>query len=217
MALAGYRKETISQVAQKLVRKLLFGKKGPEEPDPDEEEKTKIAVINYNHGIGHRLLKAAKLFNIKVVFKFPHKLGTLPSSVNGEVRSCQKAQSTHTQFRTCKREVVYSIPLSCGRSYVGQTQKCINERLTEHKRSKGSLKTEYMNMQNHIEDCGCRPDFPNTGILGVSGRSRLARELSEAFWIMHMGEMNVSIASIKITDVEYRLMKSAFVSKKSTD
>ena len=94
----------------------MFGK-----PEIDDEEKVKqkTAVINYDHGIGHRMLKVAEMFDVKVMFKFPHKLGRLPSSINRERSPCQEAKSTHTKYRECKKEVVYKIPMSCGKVYVG--------------------------------------------------------------------------------------------------
>ena len=210
---AGYQSYTINQVTQKLIRKLIFGKDKSNEEEA-EGEKKRIAVINYDHGISHRMMKVGQMFDIKVVFAFPHKLSTLPSSINRMKEPCKTAKSTHTQFRACKKEVVYKIPLSCGAAYIGQTKKCINERLTEHMRSKKQEKEEYKNLCNHTNSCGCKPDFTKTTLLGDSGRSRLAREILEAFWIKHEHLTTVSEPSIKLMEEEYLMLESAGYQKR---
>src|SRR6266436_743405 len=166
-------------------------------------------VIDFYHGIGHRLLKASEIFDIKVIFRFPHKLSSLPISINGKEKQCQKAMSTHMQFRSCKKEVVYKIPLSCGAAYIGQTGKCVNARLTEHSREKENKNEAYKNLLNHTITCRCEPDFEKTQLIGTSGRSKIARELLEAYLIKNEIDTTISEASVKIIQEEFEILQSA--------
>ena len=97
--------------------------------------------------------------------------------------------------------------MSCGKVYIGQTGKCINERLTEHLKIKQQGKEEYKNMANHTISCGCIPEPEKTTLLGDSGRSRLGREIAEAFWIDQEKEHVISEPSIKLLKEEVQLLK----------
>jgi len=119
------------------------------------------------------------------------------------------AKSTHTVFGPCKKAVVYKVPLTCGSCYIGQTNKCINERLTEHNRSKKEGVEEYKNLINHTKICGCKPDFEKTLIMQESGSSKLSREILEAFWIEEKGQLAVSSPSVKLIPREFQVLKEA--------
>jgi len=174
----------------------------------EEEPRKKTIVIEYSHGIGHRLKKVGALFDLNVVFSFPHKLRNLPASINAKQEPCKKAVSTHTEFVTCKKKVVYNLPLTCNKSYIGQTGRCVNERIIEHIRGlKRTTKGDYKTLNAHIDICGCKPLPESTSIMGCSGRNQLARELQEAFWIRQKEDTAVSEPSIILTDKEFHLLQ----------
>uniref|UniRef100_A0A224Z9Z8 Tick transposon n=1 Tax=Rhipicephalus zambeziensis TaxID=60191 RepID=A0A224Z9Z8_9ACAR len=62
------------------------------------------------------------------------------------------------QFVQCCEGVVYKIPLSCGRYYVGQTGRCANDRMREHA-NKVSKQARDSQLSIHCYDCGCQPFF----------------------------------------------------------
>src|SRR6266478_6994501 len=98
---AQYGRDNIERVSNKVVRKLLFGKIKHNETVVEGEERRKIAVINYSHGLGHRFMKVADMFDIQVIFKFIYKLNNFPAQINPLQIECQMAKSTHTVFGPC--------------------------------------------------------------------------------------------------------------------
>lgn len=79
-------------------------------------------------------------------------------------------------YATCAMGVVYDIPFSCGALYVGQTGRCFNDHLQEHKMSLGATPSGHLAI--HKEDCGCRLLFSQTSVLFRS-KDQKARELKE--------------------------------------
>jgi|SRR6266436_2590352 len=101
---------------------------------------------------------------------------------------------------------VYKLPLTCGNSYIGQTGKCINERLTEHLRANISKVDEYKTLSTHMEKCKCKPNPKSTITLGSTGRDRKGREIWEAFCIRHQQTSTISEPSIGLSDAEYKIL-----------
>lgn len=108
----------------------------------------------------------------------------------------------------CAEGVVYEIPLSCGRSYIGQTGRCVNERVREHERNVEQMK-EGPNLPKHIGTCpsrSCEPRFSDVRILARSKDTR-ARELVEAYHIGKKGSLCVSDTSISLYKAEMRFLE----------
>ena len=78
----------------------------------------KCVVIPYFHGFSHLLRKIATPLGINVIFSYNCKFETLPAAVKTKVENC-KELSTHVSVISCKKGVVYSIPLPCGSKYIG--------------------------------------------------------------------------------------------------
>lgn len=75
---------------------------------------------------------------------------------------------------------VYSILLSCGSIYVGQTGQCLNTRLREYS---SSLKAALSgNFSIRVKDCTCSPMFGDTTFL-LKQNGKLGRELADAYFI----------------------------------
>lgn len=84
------------------------------------------------------------------------------------------------RFVSCTCNVVYCIPFSCGRKYIGQTGRCLNIRLREHFSSlKGS---PYSHLAMHCRQCGCQPLLTDTTVV-YRNRNKVSREIVEAFLI----------------------------------
>lgn len=71
---------------------------------------------------------------MKVVLSAPHKLVKFAKDTT---KTGVKNRGGHVKHRVqyvpCVERVVYRIPLKCGSVYVGQTGRCLNDRLREHK------------------------------------------------------------------------------------
>lgn len=98
----------------------------------NEREKIKRSVVMpYMHKISHQLKNVGGRYNVLMVFSTPNKLGGLSSRTNhSRNNKCCTIRHT-TPYLTCASGVVYEIPLSCGRVYVGQMERCVNGRLRE--------------------------------------------------------------------------------------
>lgn len=83
-------------------------------------------------------------------------------------------------FTNCRSNVVYCIPLSCGRLYIGQTGRCLNVHLREHYNALNSAPG--LHLSAHCSKCGCVPKFSHTFVL-YSHYDTKTREIVEAFFI----------------------------------
>lgn len=105
-----------------------------------------------------------KLRNKKVVFSAPNKLSSMCSRVNKTTRTLQSCSTKLVnQFVNCVQGVVYSVPLSCGRKYVGQTGRCLNERQKEHHYNVHKVICGHLGLP--YRDCGCSPIFLETIVI----------------------------------------------------
>ncbi|KAM7300889.1 uncharacterized protein ISCGN_016468 [Ixodes scapularis] len=127
---AGYPADLIQNNIKTLI--VQSGSR-PRNPPP-RSFSSRPACIPYVHNTSHRLSALARKFDTRVLFTCKFKLGGMCKRINNPEPppSCTKK---HAQcFRPCAREKVYTIPLSCGAEYIGQTGRCINDRLREHAR-----------------------------------------------------------------------------------
>uniref|UniRef100_A0A224ZA17 Tick transposon n=1 Tax=Rhipicephalus zambeziensis TaxID=60191 RepID=A0A224ZA17_9ACAR len=142
--------------------------------------KKKPVVFPYAHKVAHNLKKVANRYKVPVVFPAPRKLsGMCPRISRGPLPApCGKKHARH--YVTCATGVVYEIPLSCGRVYIGQTGRCVNDRAREQDLS---LKNNLLaHLPMHCSACGCEARFANVTILGRS-KEVMEREMLEAYLI----------------------------------
>src|SRR5690606_37036442 len=83
-------------------------------------DKKNVIVVPYIHKMSHGLLGLVKDYGLKIVFSVPFKLSCLTpfSDLSHAFRCWTKHRDIGDN---CSRNVVYKIPLSCGKLYVGQT------------------------------------------------------------------------------------------------
>src|SRR5690606_38646903 len=113
------------------------------------------------HGTSHSIKKAAMAVGTEVLFTAEAKLGRFFNRREGE----KEAICTHkSSFVPCHVGVVYSAPFSCGNSYVGQTGKCVNKRLMQHKLNASSPRGKQGHVPDHILNCGCKEEFRKSEI-----------------------------------------------------
>ncbi|KAG0411314.1 hypothetical protein HPB47_011561, partial [Ixodes persulcatus] len=105
-------------IAESLLKKF----RGPAGPEVRQKPASRPVVVPYLHALSHNVKRVANKFDVPVVFSAPRKLSRLCTSVNrvGPPRvACDVNHRTH--YVTCATGVVYQIPLSCGRVYIGST------------------------------------------------------------------------------------------------
>lgn len=163
-----------------------------------------VTVVPYLHGISHNLKKVGSRVGVEVVFSAPNKLAGLCRKVNSDVDNKIKCTTKHqNQFVSCVQGVVYSIPLSCGRRYVGQTGRCLNDRLREHRYNVFKVVSGHLGV--HCRDCGCIPAFERCQVV-FKNKDRVTREIIEARDITRLGPDCVSAPSIVLSDKERQFL-----------
>lgn len=202
---SGFPSSVLLAVAESLGNKMK--KLSAKSASPSQENRKKIEVLPYCHKTSHGLKKVAQKFGVTAVFSAPRKLSGLCARMSGGPQKKGTCKTKHqTRFTSCEVGVVYCIPLSCGKTYIGQTGGCINERLRQHRTTFNSGTGS--NLALHVKVCeGCSPLLHRTSIIG-RGRTRREREILEAFLIRKNKEKCVSDPSVFITDKEYNFLLS---------
>ncbi|XP_042150172.1 uncharacterized protein LOC121838157 [Ixodes scapularis] len=200
---AGYPMDLLSSVTQRLIvnRTPRTSRAAPG---------GRIACIPYMHNVAHRVKSLASRFGTKVIFKCRFKLGSMCKLVNNASSPPACAKKHGSQFVRCAKEKVYSIPLTCGAEYIGQTGRCINDRLREHhiacaSQPEGSLHPIIV----HGKECqACTPLFNETKVVG-GHRERYGREIIEAYR-MTTTKNNIASPSLSLTKPELVFLRPAF-------
>ena len=99
---------------------------------------------------------------------------------------------------------MYELPLSCGKYYIGQTIRCVNDRAREHELSLTNDRRAHL--PAHCAECDCEPLFTELNVLGRS-RDTVARELLEAFHIQKKGTDCVNQTSVCLVGSEFQLIQ----------
>ena len=124
----------------------------------------RVVAIQYCHRFPHRLKRLGEDFGVLVVFKYGNKLERLPAKTTIEKGPCGK--SGHDEFVKCESNIVYGIPLSCGKEYIGQSSRCVNNRLYEHRLMMRKKENAYSSLADHIKSCnGCTAGLEKNSIL----------------------------------------------------
>jgi hypothetical protein len=148
-----------------------------EEAKDSEKTEQRTASIPFYHTLSHSLMKIGLKYDLRTVFSFPTKMSKLVSGNNRPREVCQSAISTHTNYVSCSTACVYSLPLTCGNEYRGQTMKCINERITQHQTNLNNMKPKKSTLVQHVEKCKCQALPSQSRVLGGRSQSCLKREI----------------------------------------
>lgn len=198
---AGFPVSVVNAVAETLLQKVQGSKPRTKAQLTNDQ---RPEVVPYLHKASHNLKKVATRYGVPVVFSAPSKLGQLCSRIatTGKKRACEKRHEK--PFVDCAVGVVYEIPLTCGKSYIGQTGRCLNNRLREHAQNLKSNNGAHLTA--HCDSCTkCEPRFSETKILGKS-RYQKARELLETHRIRLKGSDCVSDTSVVLFKAEGRFL-----------
>lgn len=194
---AGYSQVTIEAVAESLHKK----KKQLSRQCKESEVRKQVVVMPYLHGVSHNLKKVAARNGVKLVFSAPCTLSSICKRVAKHGAGRSRCNTAHVKrFSRCETCIVYRIPLTCGREYIGQSGRCVNDRMREHA---NLLPTGTGgNLQIHGKACGCDPLFSNVLVTGKAD-TRREREIIEAYQIYKLGpDKCVSAPSVFLNDKE---------------
>ena len=202
---AGFPSSVITTVAESLLQKLKSGTQ--RDGAAWDTSGSKLHVMPYVHKLSHNLKKVAARHGVSLVFSAPEKLANLcPRICNGKRRGCQKKHQK--AFVKCSTGVVYSIPLSCGKVYIGQTERCLNDRLREHAQKIKKKEDKYAHLVAHAAACGCEPRFTDTQVLGRSVKLS-ARVSLEAYLIEKNKDRCVSEPSVVLHQKEISFLETS--------
>lgn len=203
---AGYPPDVLVSVAEKQQKELRQKKRGETKED---KKKRKLAVVPYLHEVSHNLRRIGKHAGVEVVFSAPNRLSSLVKKVNSKKRESRGCLTRHAKpFVRCQENVIYSLPLSCGKQYIGQTGRCLNQRLGEH-----SYNVTRVPITGHVakhcrtcksDDAGspaCEPLYKECIVIGQHPDS-LARKIIEAQMIARFPDHCISSPSIALSDKE---------------
>lgn len=204
---AGYPSHLLSAVAAAMLNADC--RKNPEDTSAASQEKEKrknVAVVPYIHAIAHNLKKTGKRADVNVVFSAPEKLVRLCSKVNSKDKKRRDCGIRHkNQFVACKEKVVYSLPLTCGKKYVGQSGRCVNDRLREHHNNVEKVVASG-HLAFHCKQCSCKPLYDKCSLIG-NGRDKTTREIVEALEILRLNDKCVSKASLTLSEKERKFLE----------
>lgn len=158
---AGYPKHLLVSVAETLLKERK--KSGNDDIEATPIEKQKTAVIPYVRKLSHNLKKIAERSKVRVVFSALNKLGKLCRLTDPSLCTkpmCNKKHKNH--FVACAEGVVYSLPLECGKRYIGQTGQRLNDRLREHS---NNVNNSGGWLASHCKEHGCKPLFDNCAVV----------------------------------------------------
>lgn len=120
------------------------------------------------------------------------------------LRHTQSCEIKHRNpYVACTEEVIYKIPLTCNKVYIGQTGRCINTRLTEHNRHFAAKDSGHLAF--HCRDCGCAPTLTGTEIVRKE-RKKETREVIEAIEIDKWKDKCISCPSVAFSEKARRYL-----------
>ncbi|CAN7948473.1 unnamed protein product, partial [Ixodes hexagonus] len=199
---AGYPTSLLTSVAEVLLREV---KQKGAFTRRTRNRTTRPVIVPYIHNLSHKLKKLANRVNVDVVFSAPNKLASLCKKVNGtSSRPVGCIKNHQTKFVSCNEGVIYSFPLTCGKHYIGQTGRCLNDRLREHNNTAKNANSGHLGI--HCRDCGCSPLLDKCTILGRS-KNKLTREIIETANIVRLDRICVSTPSLALTKKELNYLE----------
>ncbi|XP_042148898.1 uncharacterized protein LOC121837360, partial [Ixodes scapularis] len=193
---SGYPTSVISTIVESMLKQRQRG----------SPNRTRIrpVVKPYIHRLSHNLKKVAAKFEVPILLTAPDKLKRLCPKINEQRDTHDLCKINHARkFVECQSGIIYEIPLSCGKVYLGQSGRCINVRLREHALSLNSTPAGHLAV--HVRDCGCTPRFPETKVL-KHFKDQKTREVYEACKIANKGLACISTPSIALTAKELQFL-----------
>ena len=130
-------------------------------PQPDEEEQSHRAtvVIPYVAELSERVRRVCKDYNIRTAFKSASTLRTALVRVKDPIPMEKKSG------------VVYEVPCSCGKVYIGETKRTLETRMKEHRAAARLGQLEKSAVAEHAWQDGHTIDWSDVRILDEAPRN----------------------------------------------
>ena len=172
----GYPPNRISNILSKVPNTINASVSTSEVISDDK----KTLVLPYIPGLSEKISNSCKHLNVRITFSSSNTLRSSLSRVKSVVPPLDRTG------------VIYSIPCSCGRPYIGETGRSLQVRITEHKRAVriGDPKNA---ISIHANSTGHAIDWNNSEVLSYE-KSLSRRKFKEAA-IIHRTANNINTVS----------------------
>ena len=144
-------------------------------------------------------------FNVKVLSCAPEKLSRLTPFIHPPTPPCNVKHRYRYIEGDCQNNVVYSIPMRCGKVYIGETSRCLNVRIREHFRAVDKEDQNSHIVQHKAECDGCSAIFEETSVIARE-HDDLMRLLTESVSIVSNPGRCVSQQTVVLSYAEQRLL-----------
>ena len=125
----------------------------PRTPTEEREPPQARIFIPYVAGLSEDIRRICSRYEIKTIFRSSHTLRR--SLVSVKDRLPEETRSM----------VVYQVPCSCGKVYIGETKRALSVRIKEHQDAVRLLHTSKSAIAEHAWEAGHRIDWEGTQIL----------------------------------------------------
>lgn len=122
-----------------------------QDEEETEEERKALAVLPFAGNVSSKIGRLLKKYNISTVFRQPAKTRTLLGTVKDDLG--------------LKKAGVYKIPSSCGKSYIGQTVRTVEDQCKEHQRHTRLCQPSQSALAEHCINTGHSANYEETEIL----------------------------------------------------
>ena len=129
----------------------------PSNEDDDEAEKAPVAFLPYVAGVSERIRKACQDFGIRAVFG---------PTLRSLLTKAKDPLPTEKQSN-----VVYEVPCTCGKVYIGETKRRLETRLKEHKDASAKSLTDRSAIAKHAHANDHPINWAGTRILQRASRN----------------------------------------------
>jgi len=127
----------------------------------EEQEPPKATIsIPYVNGLSEDIRRIAWGYNIRTTFRTQGTLRQTLTKVKDKLTDTQRSN------------VVYRIPCTCGKVYIGETQRALGTRIKEHQDACRLCHTEKSAVAEHAWDAGHRVDWEVVQILDTASKMK---------------------------------------------
>ena len=164
----GYKPQVVEQKMNRVLRK----RRGQTNADPpsDNKEIQKLLVLPYDKNLCRNLNAIKRIYNLKIVTK--------PSNTI-------KQYLVHPKDRVPREKrcnVVYEVPLTDGKKYIGETSRPLAVRLKEHAEAVKRLEVNKNAIAEYVATSNAKPLWEKSRILARE-ENWYQRRVKEAMWI----------------------------------
>jgi hypothetical protein len=178
---------------ESLINSIIKARERKHTKKKVDEKPHATVILPYMPLLGEKIKRIGKNCNIRVVFSSKE---TMRAEL---VRFKPKS-------KTIKKDVIYKIPCECSKSYIGETGRALETRLSEHQRNLKKGDPEVSKLCEHHFNTGHRFLWDQTKIIGRE-QNIIARRFHEAAEIMRGGDWVMSTPLFNIDPIWRPMIK----------